>query len=289
MGWFAGRYSCPRPHSWAPGQLELADPDLGAQQLPGPLPSAPTAQGRSVFPPGSPACPRGASPSSPLCPSASFHGLIAHSSSDAEQAPGGEGCQTGKAALTRGFSMRAAWGHLQVRSQAPLQEGLWSRFHSAGGYSHLRSESLSRAHCPSPHKPAGLGGRDEPRLICESPYFSPAAVFLQLQPPDEKLHGTYWRQERAISRSPLTQIPQGSLTRSIHLCQPDHTSPASTLPGSQLPRAGPHLAQAPLEGGQGQGCQHRPTRPQPGRGLCPPKPAQRGTPHGGHPPRLRRN
>lgn len=170
-----------------------------------------------MFLPGSPARPQGASPSSLLCPSASFHdSLIAHSSSDAEQAPGAEGCQTGKAALTPRFSVRAAWRQLQVHSQAPLREGLWSRFQGAAGHSHLRSESLSGAPRPSPQEPADRRGRDEPWFICESPYFSPAAVFLQLQPPDEKLHSTYWRRERATSRSPLTQISHCSLAKSIH-------------------------------------------------------------------------
>lgn len=171
MGWLAGRSSdvhdltAGLQGSWSRQTLTLALSSFPGLCHPRPLLNT----GRSVFLPGSPARPRGASPSSLLCPSASFHdGLIAHSSSDAEQAPGGKGCRTGKAAPTPGFGMRAAWRHLQVHSQAPLWEGLWSRFHGATGHSHLRSESLSGAPRPSPHEPAGRGARDEPRFICES-------------------------------------------------------------------------------------------------------------------------
>ena len=85
--------------------------------------------GPKRVPPWFSSLPPGASPSL-LWPSASLHdGLIACSSSDAEQAPGGEGCPTGKVAPTPGFSVRAAWRSLQVHLQAPLREGLWSRFH----------------------------------------------------------------------------------------------------------------------------------------------------------------
>lgn len=77
------------------------------------------------------------------------------------------------------------------------------------------------------------------------------------------------------------------LSGQVHsLCQPDHASPAPTLTGLQLPRAGPQRRDPSWEDGA-RAASTAPPGPSQGGGCGPPKPAQHCTPRRGHPPQLR--